>query len=230
MLHHRYSYSQSRGLFGGVSVEGSVIVERQDANASAYGAAVTCKMLLGGVVSPPPWAEELYRTLEACTGLPGGRTWITDSPNHSDSNYAFGPAAVSSPQPSLSKKKRSSILFPPTAWGKRKDSGSFFESSDKGLQSTSDVDYFSVFDTNNRRHSIVDKPKPNVDFAVEERDKPFGNSVPSEMVVAKAVAKYDFQALQVYHPVIKDISFALTSIYSLVISGLRKVTQSPLSR
>lgn len=210
MLRRRYSYSQSRGLFGGVSVEGSVIAERQDANASAYGAAVTCKMLLTGAVPPPPWAEELHRTLEACTGLPGGQTWITDSPNHSDSNYAFGPAAVSSPQPSLNKKKRSSMLFPPTAWGKRKDSGSFFESNDKGLQSTSDVDYFSVVDTNNRRHSMADKPKSNVDFAkrfVEERDKPFGDGISSEMVVAKAVAKYDFQALQVYHPVISRCFF-----------------------
>lgn len=197
-----YSYSQSRGLFGGVSVEGSVIVERQDANSSAYGAAVTCKMLLTGAVPAPPWAEELYRTLEASTGLPGGRTWITDSPTHPASSYAFGPAAASSPspRPSLVKKKRSSMLFPPAAWGKRKDSGSFFESNDNGLQTTSDVDYFSAPDTNNRRQSmIVDTPKSSFSFAERssgERDKPFKDSISSEIVIAKAVAKYDFQALQ----------------------------------
>lgn len=32
-----YSYSRSKGLFGGASVEGSIIVERSDANSKAYG-------------------------------------------------------------------------------------------------------------------------------------------------------------------------------------------------
>lgn len=33
-----YSYSRTKGLFGGASIEGSVLVERSDANAKAYGA------------------------------------------------------------------------------------------------------------------------------------------------------------------------------------------------
>ena len=41
-----YSYSKTRGLFGGVSIAGSVIVERQDANAQAYRTDVTAKQLL----------------------------------------------------------------------------------------------------------------------------------------------------------------------------------------
>lgn len=40
-----YSYSRTKGLFGGVSIEGSIIVERQDANAKAYGQDVTAKQL-----------------------------------------------------------------------------------------------------------------------------------------------------------------------------------------
>lgn len=40
-----YSYSRTRGLFGGVSIEGSVIVERSDANSKAYGRNVTAKQL-----------------------------------------------------------------------------------------------------------------------------------------------------------------------------------------
>lgn len=40
-----YSYSKTKGLFGGVSVEGSVIVERSDANGKAYGTKVTAKQL-----------------------------------------------------------------------------------------------------------------------------------------------------------------------------------------
>ena len=40
-----YSYSRTKGLFGGISVEGSVVVERSDANAKAYGADVSAKQL-----------------------------------------------------------------------------------------------------------------------------------------------------------------------------------------
>ncbi|KAG8799882.1 hypothetical protein FRC16_004192, partial [Serendipita sp. 398] len=45
-----YSYSKTKGIFGGVSIEGSVIVERQDANCLAYDSNVTAQMLLSGVV------------------------------------------------------------------------------------------------------------------------------------------------------------------------------------
>ena len=64
-----FSYSKTRGLFGGVSVEGSVIVERQDTNARAYQADYTVKQLLdGGVYPPPDWTSELIKTLENCIG------------------------------------------------------------------------------------------------------------------------------------------------------------------
>jgi lipid-binding SYLF domain-containing protein len=76
-----YSYSKTKGLFGGVSIEGSIIVERQDANRQAYGQDFTSKELLSGVVPPPPWAHELIETLQTNIGMPGGRTWIDDHPD-----------------------------------------------------------------------------------------------------------------------------------------------------
>lgn len=76
-----YSYSKTKGLFGGVSIEGSIIVERQDANRQAYGQDFTSKELLSGVVPPPPWAAELIETLQTNIGMPGGRTWIDDHPD-----------------------------------------------------------------------------------------------------------------------------------------------------
>ncbi|PSR74389.1 hypothetical protein PHLCEN_2v9897 [Hermanssonia centrifuga] len=93
-----YSYSKTRGLFGGVSLEGSVIVERQDANAQAYRSDVSVKMLLSGAVPPAEWAQALIKTLEACTGLPGNRRWVSDQhgPQHSDNGYMFG--SVESPR------------------------------------------------------------------------------------------------------------------------------------
>lgn len=60
-----FSYSKTKGLFAGVSLEGSVIVERRDANKKLYNANVTAKQLLSGTVPPPPEADALIRILNA---------------------------------------------------------------------------------------------------------------------------------------------------------------------
>ncbi|OAD79732.1 hypothetical protein PHYBLDRAFT_89552, partial [Phycomyces blakesleeanus NRRL 1555(-)] len=60
-----FSYSKTKGLFAGVSIEGSVVVTRGDANEKFYGKRVTAKELLGGKVPPPPEADILYRALNA---------------------------------------------------------------------------------------------------------------------------------------------------------------------
>lgn len=114
-----------------MSVEGSVIVERQDANALAYKSPVTAKLLLGGTVEPPYWATPLIKTLEACTGMPGNREWINDEGSRSPGTYVFG--GVSSPGPMsrapsfLRKKKKSEIpSFPPESWGEETRGRSYF--------------------------------------------------------------------------------------------------------
>lgn len=123
-------------------------MERQDANALAYGSDVTAKQLLSGVIEHPDWAKPFIGTLEACIGMPGGRKWIDDSANNSfyqgEGGYAFNSAsAVSSPgsetSPSASRKKRStSTSFPPSHWGKPKAEGSYFESASDPLDSLID--------------------------------------------------------------------------------------------
>ncbi|KAI7881971.1 DUF500-domain-containing protein [Lichtheimia hyalospora FSU 10163] len=60
-----YSYSKTRGFFAGVSLEGSVIVTRGDANEKLYGQKVAAKDLLEGNIPPPPEADALYRALNA---------------------------------------------------------------------------------------------------------------------------------------------------------------------
>jgi lipid-binding SYLF domain-containing protein len=66
-----YSYSKTKGLFGGISVEGSIIVERQDANRIAYSQDVSSKQLLSGVLERPEWSDDLVDVLNSCTGMPG---------------------------------------------------------------------------------------------------------------------------------------------------------------
>ncbi|OCF79155.1 hypothetical protein I204_01102 [Kwoniella mangroviensis CBS 8886] len=85
-----YSYSKTKGLFGGVSVEGSVIVERQDANRLAYGGNPNAKQILSGTFDPPEWAHVLIDQLEKSTGLPGGQTWIQDKDKHSEYGTGMG--------------------------------------------------------------------------------------------------------------------------------------------
>ncbi|ORX39197.1 hypothetical protein BD324DRAFT_316328 [Kockovaella imperatae] len=68
-----YSYSKTKGLFGGVSVEGSVIVERQDANRLAYGGNVSVTQILTGQFDAPPWANVLMEEIGRVTGHRQGK-------------------------------------------------------------------------------------------------------------------------------------------------------------
>jgi lipid-binding SYLF domain-containing protein len=58
-----YTYSRSQGAFAGVSLEGTVIVTRNDANAEYYGRRVTPEEILSGKVPPPPGAKRLIQAL-----------------------------------------------------------------------------------------------------------------------------------------------------------------------
>jgi SH3 domain-containing YSC84-like protein 1 len=58
-----YTYSLSQGLFAGISLEGTVIGTRNDANAAYYGRPATAEEILSGKVVPPPGANRLLQVL-----------------------------------------------------------------------------------------------------------------------------------------------------------------------
>lgn len=58
-----YTYSRSQGLFAGISLEGTVIGTRNDANAEYYGRRVTPEEILSRQVPPPPGAQRLAQVL-----------------------------------------------------------------------------------------------------------------------------------------------------------------------
>lgn len=58
-----YSYSRSAGLFGGLSVEGTVIATRNEDNAAYYGNPVSAKEILAGEVTAPAGARKLQEIL-----------------------------------------------------------------------------------------------------------------------------------------------------------------------
>lgn len=59
-----YSYSKSKGLFAGISIEGTGLLERKDANAKFYGKPVKAQDLLSGSIEPPQEASVLYNVIE----------------------------------------------------------------------------------------------------------------------------------------------------------------------
>lgn len=60
-----FSYAKTKGAFAGVSLEGSVILERRECNRKVYGSNCSAKMILAGRAEPPEFAEPLYRILES---------------------------------------------------------------------------------------------------------------------------------------------------------------------
>ncbi|CAL5868704.1 uncharacterized protein PFLUO_LOCUS2931 [Penicillium psychrofluorescens] len=60
-----FSYSKTKGLFAGVSLEGSMLIERKDANAKMYGSRVSASQLLTGTIRSPPQADALMRVLNS---------------------------------------------------------------------------------------------------------------------------------------------------------------------
>jgi SH3 domain-containing YSC84-like protein 1 len=58
-----YTYSRSKGLFVGVSLEGAVIGTQRQSNFNYYGGPVRADSILTGVAKPPPGAAVLRRAL-----------------------------------------------------------------------------------------------------------------------------------------------------------------------
>jgi lipid-binding SYLF domain-containing protein len=64
------SYSRSRGLFAGISLEGSTVRPDNDANERLYGKKVSAKdIIFGGAVKVPPSGQKLVYTLNRHAGV-----------------------------------------------------------------------------------------------------------------------------------------------------------------
>ncbi|KNG44513.1 DUF500-domain-containing protein [Stemphylium lycopersici] len=76
-----FSYSKTKGLFAGVSLEGSGIIERRDANEKLYGRRWTAREILSGQVPPPPAAQPLLSVLNSrvFAGVGGAQNVTNDA-------------------------------------------------------------------------------------------------------------------------------------------------------
>jgi hypothetical protein len=100
-----YSYSKSKGLFAGISIEGSVLVERFDANAKFYGRKIKAKELLTGAVPAPAQASGLYAALNAkCSGGVSPMMNAGSTPSFS-SRFSESSTPAAAPTSSLSSRQ-----------------------------------------------------------------------------------------------------------------------------
>ena len=58
-----YVFARSRGLYGGLALDGSAVVEKTDWNTAYYGAGVTARQILRGELPPRPGAAGLKTAL-----------------------------------------------------------------------------------------------------------------------------------------------------------------------
>jgi SH3 domain-containing YSC84-like protein 1 len=58
------TYSRSKGLFAGVSLEGASMDADRDANKALYGKEITAQEIISGAVPPPPAAQSLISLLD----------------------------------------------------------------------------------------------------------------------------------------------------------------------
>merc|ERR1711862_701721 len=61
-----YTYSLSKGLYAGISLDGKLLFTRSDVNRNFYGMNVHAKALLDGEIPTPPAAQPLYDALKRC--------------------------------------------------------------------------------------------------------------------------------------------------------------------
>lgn len=61
-----YTYSLSKGLYAGASLDGKVVATRDDVNEKFYGFQVKPQQILNGSIPAPPAAQPLYEALQRC--------------------------------------------------------------------------------------------------------------------------------------------------------------------
>ncbi|RIA94693.1 DUF500 and domain-containing protein [Glomus cerebriforme] len=181
-----FSYSKSKGLFAGVSIEGSVIIERKDANAKFYNRKISAKELLSGQISPPPQADVLYRALNARAS----RKSVYDQ----DDDLSNGDASRSRSARLSTNSYHDDNNFqirPPPPYTPKNGTNNPFEKEKEDEDYNDNKSYKSSITSNSQKsfsyHSASSKPP------LAPKPKP---PMPPRKKLETAIASYDFQGEQ----------------------------------
>ncbi|XP_038583579.1 SH3 domain-containing YSC84-like protein 1 isoform X2 [Micropterus salmoides] len=103
-----FTYCRSRGLFAGISLEGSGLIERKETNRKFYSQDIRASAILNGDVEPPPECYDLYHILEEYT-----EAYTTDWTNKNMRSKSVRP---SRPPPPPLQKRASSFQQPASSF------------------------------------------------------------------------------------------------------------------
>lgn len=115
-----WTYMKSKGLYAGVAVDGTIIIERTDENERFYGERLSVDEILSGKVRHPPYElETLMQTLKAAQGDSDVNESLVPPPGETpgdleltEENYhAFGVPAHDDPDPYGVKALEAEGLF-----------------------------------------------------------------------------------------------------------------------
>mmetsp|Transcript_2965 Transcript_2965/g.4268 ORF Transcript_2965/g.4268 Transcript_2965/m.4268 type:complete len:530 (-) Transcript_2965:223-1812(-) len=100
-----YTYSLSKGLYAGISLDGKVIVTRDRVNEKFYGRTVSGMDILQGQIPTPPAARPLYDALQRCHVYATGNTRSsTSNMNHVNSSNIANTMTIPAPTPTAHPK------------------------------------------------------------------------------------------------------------------------------
>jgi SH3 domain-containing YSC84-like protein 1 len=205
-----FAYSKTKGLFAGVSLEGSVLVERKDANEKLYNRRVTARALLEGAIPAPVEAEPLMRILNS-------RVFSGNAAKQGDAVYNDEPVYADSHEDVTWQGQRDSAhgqTSPRIAATTKPNRSNTWQDDvyDRDPVQGVNRSYTSRVDANDRfednRSSISGKPKPSRPTA----PKPlFGAAKKASMGADQAIAKFTFEGEQP-----GDLSFKKGDIITIV--------------
>uniref|UniRef100_A0A3P9K7L7 SH3 domain-containing YSC84-like protein 1 n=1 Tax=Oryzias latipes TaxID=8090 RepID=A0A3P9K7L7_ORYLA len=128
-----FTYCRSRGLFAGISLEGSYLIERKETNRKFYRQEIRASAILNGDVDPPSECADLYHILDIyaeayCTDWANKNKPSPVRPSRSSAS-----ASSSAPKPSSSQRLAASsagknALYPSVSAYKSDTSKSWFAS------------------------------------------------------------------------------------------------------
>lgn len=218
-----FAYSKTKGLFAGVSLEGSAIIERRDANEKLYGRRLTARALLEGQVPVPPAADPLMSILNSRVfsgvGIGSGDIY-NDIPVYDEAHedvvwqgrtgsaYGEGVRSPNSPTAEFDRPSRSSTWQDdvydrsPTQGVNRSNTYNNRANAQETFDSIVNRDR-----SNSRYNSFGEKPKPQRPTA----PKPVFAAKRSSLAANQAIAKFTFEGEQA-----GDLSFKKGEVITIV--------------
>ncbi|XP_054882157.1 SH3 domain-containing YSC84-like protein 1 [Poeciliopsis prolifica] len=106
-----FTYCRSRGLFAGISLEGSYLIERKDTNRKFYCQEIRASRILNGDVEPPTEFCDLYHILDVYT-----EAYTTDWTNKNLRGSSVPPS-----RPPAPSQKKTQSSYRQSASSERKD-------------------------------------------------------------------------------------------------------------